>query len=183
MQAGAIKAEDKEVYEYGLTMMFSNVQNLVTAFIVGMVMGQIWECLLFQLAFIPLRTNAGGYHASTKRRCYFLSLVMLILALLGLRYLPLLLSANAGLVILFLSSAVIVMIAPVENKNKPLDQEEKKVYGRRARLILACEVLVGCVCCFLADPGVLWVIALSTLSSALSLIAGIYDLHCFRKER
>lgn len=172
IQVNVIDKTDKEIYEYGISMIFTYSINLITVLIIGIIMGQLWECLLFQLVFIPLRSYAGGYHASSEARCYFLSAGLIVLALTVLRYIPLWINTVISLCCLLAAGIVILILAPVENKNKPLDSEETRVYGRRARLVLLTEAAVALICCFFKWETALRVIVLGMISVACSLIAG-----------
>ena len=39
---------------------------------------KVFESIAFLVFYIPLRSYAGGYHASTPWRCYFISIVFII---------------------------------------------------------------------------------------------------------
>ncbi|MCC8024645.1 MAG: accessory gene regulator B family protein [Clostridium sp.] len=177
IEAEIIKQSEKEIYEYGFMSILTNLMNLTTAMAIGFMMGQIWQCLLFQIMFIPLRVNAGGYHASTERRCFFLSIAMLVLALALLPLLPLLLSRSAGIMVMAASSAVIALLSPVENINKPLEQVERQVYGRRTRIVLLFEALLGVSSIYFFKGAIFWIINLVLLSVAISLGAGTMANH------
>ena len=42
----------------------------------------------FILAYIPIRSYAGGYHASTQLRCYILSNAVVVAVLIAIRLVP-----------------------------------------------------------------------------------------------
>ena len=43
------------------------------------------------------------------------------------------------------AGAVIFLFAPLEDKNKPLEEEEKKAIGKKAQIIVVAELIVGMV--------------------------------------
>lgn len=174
IQANIIDKTDKEVYEYGIDMIVTYSINLLTILAVGIFLSQLWECLQFILVFIPLRSYAGGYHASSEKRCYFLSIALIVLALTTLRHIPVWFNTGISLLLLLSSCIVIFILAPVGNKNKPLDADEKRVYGRKARFILLAEAAAALVCCCFAWDTVFRVIVLGIVSVAGSLIAGVF---------
>lgn len=136
-----ISKEDKEIYLYGIQQGMIAFVNLGTTIGIGMVFGHLWDSILFLVAYVPLRSFAGGYHAKTAVRCYFFSIVMMIAVLWVMRYVPYL-----GLVcgcLTIVSGSTIWFLAPVEDRNKPLDDAEKKVYGKRARYIVISECLLS----------------------------------------
>lgn len=173
IKAEIINITEREVYEYGFRMVFTYSFNLITALAIGITMGQLWECLVLTLVFIPLRSYAGGYHASSEGKCYVLSAGMMVLNLFLLRCFPVWFHTGAGISLLLAAAAVIILLAPVEHKNKPLDPEEIRVYGRRTYVVLILELAMGAFCCIFAITGVFWVIVLGILSTALSLVAGV----------
>lgn len=48
--------------------------NLISTIVIGVIAGNVFESIAFLVFYIPLRSYAGGYHASTPRRCYFISI-------------------------------------------------------------------------------------------------------------
>ncbi len=173
IQSNAIKATDKEIYQYGFKMIFIYAIDLMSILITGFVMGRLWECFFYQLIFIPLRQNAGGYHCNSELRCYFLSVGQVVAVMIALAYIPIWFGKMAILIFMLAAGVVILVLAPVENKNKPLDSDEIKVYGYRARVVLLVEVVVALACYFFSWNTVFLVIALGIFSIACSLVAGV----------
>lgn len=174
IQAEVIDADDKEIYEYGLKTIFTNTINFLISILIGVIMGQFLECLLFQLAFLTLRAYSGGYHASTERRCCLMSYGMVVAVLVLLRYLPEWLNAGAGVLLLLAAAGVIVVLAPVENENKPLYPGEIKVYGHRARMILLVEVVIAAILYFVSGIHNFWAVVCGVVAVGLSLVAGTW---------
>jgi len=143
IRSNAIPREEKEIYKYGVQQGSICFLNLLTTFFVGLFLGTVPESILFMTAYIPLRSFAGGYHAKTSGRCYFLSNVMMIAILWVIRcglYSALICSC-----LMVGSSSIIYCLAPVEDNNKPLDSLEKVVYRKRTRKILLLEIIVAFV--------------------------------------
>lgn len=172
IQAEIINQAEKEIYKYGIKMMLTYLFNLITAFVIGITMGQLWECLILEVVFIPLRSYAGGYHASSEVKCYFLSAAMIVSDLILLRYLPIWFNVNIGILYLTVAVAVIMLLAPVENKNKPLDPDERRVYGHRTHIVLFVELVTAAFCLLLYLVNAFWVIVIGIFSVAFSLVAG-----------
>lgn len=129
---GIIREEDRELYIYGLQQGFIIIWNILTTVTIGIILGQVWESILFMFAYFPLRSCAGGYHAKTPLRCYLLSIIMAIAALISMR-LPIW-NSVIGLVSVIGSSVVILLLAPVEDSNKPLDATETVVFKSGPKL-------------------------------------------------
>lgn len=97
------------------------------------------EIIMFLILFIPLRSNAGGFHTKKKLTCYCFSNLML----LAIVYIPnLIISKTAyGIIaILFvLSNLLILCLAPIPNFNRIFDPSEKIVFKRRTHYVLLIE--------------------------------------------
>ena len=107
-----------------------------SALIIGWIFG-----VLFMTAYIPLRSFTGGYHAKTPLRCYFFSVVMLIIVSIGIKYYS---APDLAYVIAFLAGLfIVVILSPIEDKNKPLDETENKIYKRRTIIITFVEFTIG----------------------------------------
>lgn len=88
--------------------------------------------MVFMLTSIPIRSYAGGYHAQTPARCYLFSILIVIVSLLGLKYMEL--DFWVFLFIKAVSSGIIFFVVPLGSSNKPLSETELCIYRRRTRL-------------------------------------------------
>ncbi len=156
VRSGVVKEEDAEVYIYGINQILAYVFNASSSLIIGLIFGVTFEIIIFMATYIPLRSFAGGYHAQTPLRCYIFSVIMLIIVSIGMKHLCL--ADWLYYAILAVSVFVILALSPVEDKNKPLDEVEHKVYKRRTMLIAAVEVVM----CFS-----LWMMKLHSLFAAV----------------
>lgn len=136
----AFKSEDRAIYQYGVQQGLSIMLNLSTTLLLGIVTGMIWESIIFLAAYMLLRRYAGGFHAKTPARCYIYSSVMVLLALLGIKYMCD--SILISICMFIVGSLIIFLFSPVEDKNKPLDAAEQLVYQKRTRFYLIVEVVL-----------------------------------------
>ncbi len=141
VRSNVVKAEDAEIYIYGINQILISVLNVFSALIIGLIFGVFFEILVFMAVYIPLRSYAGGYHARTPLRCYIFSVVMLIAVSLGLKYLCI--AEWVYYVVFALAIIIICIFSPVEDKNKPLDDIERKIYKKRTIAITMIETLIG----------------------------------------
>ncbi len=164
-----IAFEDKDLYTYGFQQGFLLLLNIITTIVIGLIFNMLWQCIVFSLAYIPLRSYAGGYHAKTQLRCYFFSVAMMIIVILIIKYIP---WFDLSVIILTLiSSGVILSLAPVEDINKPLSPKEMQVYKKISRLILLFEVFLVCIFIDLgiSEVSICIMMALTTLGVMLVL--------------
>lgn len=135
-----ISTSNEEVCAYGLRQIFSTLINVGTMLLIGMFMQMPVEAILFTIGYIPIRIYAGGYHASTPQRCWAFSAVMLWLALCIVKYIPI---GNwcISLILSLISGIVILLLSPVEDQNKMLDEAEHHVYHIRTILVFLIEAI------------------------------------------
>lgn len=167
---GIIEDEERAIYSYGLRQAFLIIINIATSILIGFALKGVWQVLVFMLAYIPLRTYGGGYHAETELRCYFFSIALIIGSLLLVKTVP-----SAPLLIIILSSISIVIVytlAPVEDGNKLLNDRQINIYRRKTRSILAIEILACLVLYILGFKDLSFTIAVAIFIISLMMVAG-----------
>ncbi len=170
VHSGVIKEEDTEIYIYGINQILTSVLNVSSALIIGLIFGVFPEIAVFMAAYIPLRSFAGGYHAKTPLSCYVFSVIMLIVVSIGLKYLHL--ADWVYYAVLVAATLVVLVLSPVEDRNKPLDEIEHKVYKRRTILIAAVELTLALLLKLLMLDDLFIATAYSFVVLCLMLIAG-----------
>ncbi len=165
-----ISQEEAELVNYGLESLKSDLIGIVMSILIGVCFSRLLEGVLLWGFMYPLRKNAGGFHASTRMRCMLLSAGMLIAAFICLiRHIW---SRIVYMLITAIFFAVILHLAPVENPNKRLDEEERRVYGRRARIILIVESVLFLLALLFGWEKLMTVITAGFATVGISLIAG-----------
>lgn len=165
-----IKSEDRELYVYGFWQGGIYIFNLASVAVVGLLFNMLPQCFIFIVSYGLLRPVAGGYHARLQRNCYLFSIILMIAVLCALRWLPW--SNMVCLVMLLFSGTVIFILAPVEDENKPLDEQEQMVYKQRTHIIL---FLLSAIILFFLLIGKIQIasnITISVFASAIMLILG-----------
>lgn len=76
---GIVTEADAPIYVYGFEVMFSILFTIGSIFSLAAYLGFFVETLVFFIAFFSLRIYVGGYHASTRVRCYLMSLAMIVI--------------------------------------------------------------------------------------------------------
>ena len=132
---GIVAPEKNKIYAYGMELVLSGLVNVLSVLLISILIFHPADGLLFLVAFIPLRTTAGGYHANSHLSCNIVFLSTFV-ALECLGHLLL----KYGSVILYLAIAVIslvtlLILSPSEAKSKPLTPEQRR-RNRRRSLIL-----------------------------------------------
>lgn len=138
-----IKEEDREIYAYGLELLLSTVFSLIAVVVISIIFGRFFETLVFLAIFILMRIFAGGYHASSHLRCFFILMFAYAVFLILLTYfdksLYVWISNGFGL----FSLGIIFWLSPVEDKNKPLSSKERKVFRLKSRVAtVVCWIII-----------------------------------------
>ena len=162
-----IEYEDYEIYEFGVEQLITNIIDLLTLLIVGLVTGMVWQGLIFAFSFMAIRKYAGGYHASTMLRCFFLTNFMIVIVILLMKF-----NRFMCLGIILMSGVIIGLLSPVQTKNKPLDGIEKLIYRKKTLITLVVETTVAVICTLLNKGEISACIMMAQVVLTFSLIAG-----------
>ncbi|EJP6474070.1 accessory gene regulator B family protein [Clostridium botulinum] len=165
-----IESEDKDLYTYGFHQGFLIIFNILTAIAIGLLFKMVWESLVFLMAYIPLRSYAGGYHARTPLRCYMFSLIIIIMVLLGIKFIYW--NSIICIIVTFCAASIIFALQPVEDENKPLDKKERVVYKKRTKSILLVLIGIGLVFWFFDNEQISITIIMALFVIAFMLILG-----------
>lgn len=139
-----INEEDFDIYQFGLERLFAQILNIITTILLGLAFGMLLECFVFLVAFIALRTYAGGCHATTPRKCYIWTTLIVAASLSAIKYIPENIFIYVAL--LFVASSIIVILSPVSSENKVLDAVEKKIYRRKTYIRWGIETIIVILC-------------------------------------
>ena len=125
-----IENDEIEIYRYGLRRLINSVMNVLLILAIGLIYENLFGTIVYTFSYILLRRYSGGYHSKTLVNCYILSTITIVFALNAISYIKEV-KINT-FIITFVSSVVILVLSPVECRNKKLDVCEKGVYKKRA---------------------------------------------------
>lgn len=139
---GVIAETDAPIYAYGFEAMFSTLFTFGSIFALAAFMGSFLETIIFLAGFFPLRIYAGGYHASTRARCYLMSLSMIAIFVVLLAIIPSQWYLPLDVLIALIAMLCVILWAPVIHKNRRVTSEEVRRYRRISLLICGIDILV-----------------------------------------
>lgn len=172
---GIISESDIEIYVFGFYQIVMLLLNVVTTLLLGVAFRLIVPCIILNVAYIFIRISAGGYHADTPVKCYIYSTLMVAVLLSVIKWIHI---PNAVLAsILVISGIVILVLAPVETENNPLDEIEKKVYRKRSLIVLNIEILVCILLEIISKKRIVQIVVLGLFAECIMLIAGAVKNH------
>lgn len=142
---GQLSGEDKEVIAFGLFFLLFNAYCFMLSVIIGLVSKVVIEAIVFFFTFLLIKRYAGGVHASKEWLCILLSSTGIV----GTIALIKLCLSNQFIWITcfpfaFISALIICALSPLENENKPLNQNDVKRYRKLSiiRIIFTCVLLI-----------------------------------------
>lgn len=162
--------EDKEIYEYGYSLLKETIINVTVALIIAVIMKKINIFILFSVFFIPLRTFAGGFHAKNALSCSILSNAILV----GVYFINDFLKAkpiglNYIVICVVVLGIVIGRLSPVDSSGKRLTDSEKSKYKQIVNCILLVEMIVQL--CLISKR--IYIVCIVFVIETISLILGM----------
>ena len=165
-----LEDEAYDIYSYGIYQIVSYVINFFTILLIGIAFRRLLEVIILVVFFMAVRPYAGGYHASSAIKCYILTNIMIIGALLAIKYIQI---NNIFMIcLLALNSIVIFVLAPVDTANKRLDEIEYIVYRKKTIIVVIVENIVAGICIGIHCLNVVYGIIAADMIVALSVICG-----------
>ena len=167
-----IDRSDFEIYRIGFEMGFAIIAYVLTTLSIGFIFRMPLESLLFIFAFYPLRSYVGGFHTSNHFRCYWLSMLATVAVLFTIRFVVSMYSAPLIVVIAGICVAIMFFLVPVQDANRPLEDIEIRVFGRRARIVLGAELAALIIASAVGLITISAIIFCTILLSGIAVFAG-----------
>jgi len=138
---GVVNSESKEIHLFGINQGLILMLNITTIFVIGVFINALMPLIIFTVAFMPLRSFAGGFHAGTPLKCYILSTATALIV--GLLLPVISIHPDVLMAFIVILGCVIMKLAPIGTTNKPLDAVETTVYKKRTRIIFIIEIILA----------------------------------------
>lgn len=145
VKKGLIQEEDALLYSYGIENGIWIAASIFTAVGIGIMTGRLGVVMAFLLFYSMLRSYSGGLHCRSRLVCYVCSAAVLFVPVYSYR---LVMDIMPGTLRIFLGLAAlsaVLVLSPVESRNKKLDNVEKRYYKRMSHCIVciqACFLLL-----------------------------------------
>lgn len=169
---GIINEEDKDLYIYGLFMLISHLMFFIIACVFGLILGCVFESVVFYIAFQFIRRYAGGYHASTETRCEILSTLSILACIVVIRLSKTYDIQTAILIISAVSAGCIFVFCPLDTPEKPLSDKEFKYFRKVSWIILLVIIAAIVVSYIFKFDIVITPCCLSLILESILLVAG-----------
>lgn len=169
-----IDETQRDVYEYSFEVLFSDIAYGIVLVITALLFRCGLATVFFLAGFIPLRQLAGGYHASTYKKCHLVFWCNQMLMIACYYMVPEQFYQLGACVFSVLTCILVFALAPVANENKPLTEKEKKrffILSRVAALIILAIPFAVALLPFLNSMQYIFTFTIGTVSVAVSLVA------------
>ncbi len=133
---GTITEDERELYIYGFFMLLSHIMYLILVCIVGLILGCVFESIIFYIAFQFIRRYAGGYHASTEVKCQIFSTLSLTGCIVVIKLSKMYDFQTAALAFSIVAAVCIFLLSPLDTAEKTLSEKEFKYFRKISWLIL-----------------------------------------------
>lgn len=134
-----IDTYDAAAYVYGYELLISSVISVLIVVLVSIICGDLRYSLSFLLGFVIQRIYIGGYHATSHIRCYFAFSGMFLICVLLSKLIA------ATYIFRIITTALLltisILFAPVEAKNKPLNEKKRLKYKIIASTLSAIDFI------------------------------------------
>lgn len=151
---GVISEENETTVRYGLEIIHTSITGVGILVLLSMITFQPYAWIPFILGFAPIRTTAGGFHASHKVMCYFIMTLIFISVLGGVMLLqipPFLFPLTAGT-----SLFILFLLSPVEAPNKPLNQVRRRRNRKISIAVGLINEIISISCWYFGGGGMMW---------------------------
>ena len=164
-----IPEDEKDIYVYGNELLISSFVGIFLVCVAGVILGEFLNTLAFLVVFIINRQFSGGYHANTFFKC---SMVFMLVYLFVLFLSKILLSNYSlfiWLIVAFAHLSIIIDLAPMPNKYKPISDSQRREAKKKIIIISIIFQLVAAFV-FFFDTQLSLVITLTLLSISMLMI-------------
>ena len=175
-----IEKEKIPVCQYGFEIIVSTFMGFLIVSVIGIVLNEFAESLLFYFLFVIVRMFTGGYHAETHFKCKLtLSVCCLSVLILSKYYIFYFEKAYIFLLIPYLIT--VCLFAPVEHINAPLN--DNKTRNRIVSIIMAILLTTSNLVIYIYIPKLVIVSSLTLFVIAmLIIISKIKERRCFYEK-
>ena len=167
------------ICRWGISHILDTLFNIITFLTIGILFKMPIETIIFTLGYIPLRIYAGGYHAKTPFRCWCLSNIILVVSLVLVQNAEKFYIAFG--ILSLIAVVVLIILMPVEDLHKPLDEIDRKTYKKRGIAILAVEICISVALALLHCNKISLVLGSIWVLLSVMLILGVIKNNLIKK--
>ncbi len=135
--------DDRSLYEYAYGLLIGQAVNFLISCLLAVLFHAYGFVAIYLLAYIPLRSYAGGHHAASYGVCTVISTGILAAACMASKIISPEALLYINLCFTAIGGYILFRFVPVETPQKPLDLDERKHYRKRSIQIWSIEICAG----------------------------------------
>ena len=140
-----IEEKARLAYQYGWELLLSSVLSGIIIISCGFIFDDFLAALLFLVLFVLLRWLCGGYHADSYKKCNLICAFTTIFVLLCYKIIPLIQYEGLHYCCIALSILITILYSPIENVNKPLTSNKKKIFRILSIIMVTVLSIASCI--------------------------------------
>ncbi len=168
IQMGYVDKSKFDEYLYGLELTLIVLLNSVTVMLIGIIMQMLMETIIFWLTYNILKKYVGGFHFSSTTACYASTCIMCPIVLWVIKYS----NYTIDWSIVLISEIILILLAPVETIQKPLDEKERLFFKKIAIMLSLISLVICLILVLLNYNYAAKVISIGIISVAIFAILG-----------
>ena len=171
LSRGSIDVSKRPILVYGCELALSTLTSFASIVAISILMRDFFSSLLFIAIFFFLRLFAGGFHASTYARCFFITNGV-YLATYGSAYiLETYAIKSVTLIIGLVSGLIILFLTPVQNIKHPLSSDRLITNKKISRFLVCFEIMFLILAFFVGtDTHFFFIFATSLAAVAVMMV-------------
>ena len=133
---------DIDVYKYAFFIIYSTILFSIISLLIGLIVGNVVQSLLFFCSFYTLRIFAGGYHCSKESYCEIITTILLLFSIVLIRITE---QHNKYIIVLIttiIGALIILATAPIDCIEKHITEKEKTTYKAVTIIVIT---IISCV--------------------------------------
>ena len=171
-ETSIITESDMELYAYGFFVLISRIIFLIVSVIFGIIFNIVIESILFYILFSFIRSYAGGIHAPTEILCTIFTISSLFMSVLSIKLMLNYGDQRIAFVVYFISLIIIIILSPLDTKEKPLNSNEKKCFKVKTYAVLIVIILISITAMVFHKINIFYSILMSLVLESILLISG-----------
>jgi accessory gene regulator B len=175
LSGGYVREDEADIVRFGLELNIMKVLISAAMLVTAIIFGSAPSALVFMAVYPPLRSCCGGYHAKTRTACFILSMAVMSSVIAASRLMPSRALLPVGAAMGLTGLLLIILLAPVESRNKPFDDKERRVFRRRSLIAAAISAAVIALLAVLQAHRLMTASAMAVLFTGIMLAAGLFS--------
>lgn len=137
-----IDEKNREIYIYGFNILIQRCIYTILFLGISFLLKMPVEGIIFMIVYSNIRRYSGGYHCNNNFGCYLCSCFVMVFALVLMYLGRNTTNIYMNLLVLIISGSIIVILAPIDNKNKLLDKIEIKLYKQKTLIRVMVTIFI-----------------------------------------